>query len=87
MSDIVDYSTHLQPATKKRKLEERPPLERKGDGMFTVTVGKLKLAYSETGCCLKMISFSTGPKLPAHFSGIVPCNPVSFCCYGAVSTV
>jgi len=55
MSDIIDYSTHLQPATKKRKLEERPPLERKGDGMFTVTVGKLKLAYSETGCncCFK----------------------------------
>lgn len=53
MSDIIDYSTHLQPAMKKRKLEERPPLERKGDGMFTVTVGKLKLAYSETGCCFK----------------------------------
>ena len=30
-----------QPATKKRKLEERPPLEVMEDGMFSVTVGEL----------------------------------------------
>ena len=30
-----------QPATKKRKLEERPPLEMMEDGMFSVTVGEL----------------------------------------------